>query len=360
MSRIEDVARVAGVSAMTVSRVINNSSKVSEKTKQKVNKAIKELKYQPNPLARGLAQGHTYTLAYIVPDISNPYFGEIMKGAEKASEKEGFSVLYFSAATEEALDRIMQIAIRRSIDGVAFHDLDPTDAQLNSLIEAGISCILIENEKIKKSKDFSTIDFDYEAEAKCVGEVFLKQGYTQVACVHGSTKPIKENGKKVSRRHKQRRIWKERYNGFTSVFKNHKNIKILDYEMDFSEDEDIIKACEKVSQSLRKHLDKPLAVYCTEDMIALGVRGYMLEHRIDMPSKIAIFGTDGLDEATTYFPRISTVVHPRRKLGEMAIAELVATARDKYPHKHEVITEHILFCGDTTYDFNKEELHAIN
>lgn len=345
---------------MTVSRVINNSDKVSEKTKQKVNKAIKELEYKPNPLAQGLASGFTHTLAYIVPDISDPYFGEIMKGAEKACEKEGYSVIYFSAATEEVLDRTLQMVLRRGIDGVAFHDLDPTETQLKSLVENGISCILIENEKIKKSKDFSTIDFDYEAEARCVGEIFLSQGYTQVACVHGSTKPFKENGKNISRRHKQRRIWKERYRGFTSVFENHKEIKILDYEMNFIECEDIREASEKVSQSLRKHLDKPLAVYCAEDSIALGVRGYMLEHGIDMPSKIAIFGTDGIEEATTYYPRISTVVHPRRKLGEMAIAELVATTRDKQPHKHEVITEKNLFCGDTTYDFKEEERHAVN
>jgi len=351
MSTIQDVANLAGVSLMTVSRVINGSDKVSEKTKDKVDRAIEQLDYHPNIMAQGLASGQSHTLAFVFPDVADPYFGDVFKGVEKALIGTDYSVVYFSANTDSALDKVINTIIQRRIDGVAIYDLDPTDKQLNLLADSKVSCILIENEARKTSDAYSTIDIDYQAEAKHIGEIFKSQGYEQVAIVHGRTTALKKSDAGLSRRQKQRRIWKERHSGFMSAFSD-SDIKVFDYEIDTADRVDNYLVGEKVAVSLKEHLDKPLAVYCAADVIALGVRGYMLEQGIKIPEEIAIFGTDGLDMATMLYPRLSTSVHPRTMIGEMAATQLIATTKKTAEHSHITLVMDEFFCGDTTKKFN--------
>jgi len=350
MSTIQDVATLAGVSLMTVSRVINGSDKVSKKTKEKVDKAIKQLDYHPNIMAQGLASGQSHTLAFIFPDVADPYFGDVLKGAEKALEGTDYTVVYFSANTDAALDRTINTVVQRRIDGVAIYDLDPTDDQIQLLIQAGISCILIENEERKESDDYSTIDIDYVDEARHIGEIFKRQGYEQVAIVHGRTTDLKKSDANLPRKQKQRRIWRERRDGFMKAFSD-TDISVFDYEIDCADRAENYQVGEMVAGSLKEHLDKPLAVYCAADIIALGVRGYMLEQGIKIPQEIAIFGTDGLDMATMLYPRLSTSVHPRTRIGDMAVTQLIATTKKTAEHSHMMMVMDEFFCGDTTEKF---------
>src|SRR5690554_1166954 len=90
---LEDVARVAGVSTMTVSRVINNTGRISDDTRQHVKKIIDELGYRPNRAARALVTNKSYMVAFIQPDITNPYFSEVFQGVEDVLREDDYSVL---------------------------------------------------------------------------------------------------------------------------------------------------------------------------------------------------------------------------------------------------------------------------
>src|SRR6516162_4313057 len=90
---IYDVARESGVSVFTVSAVINNKSHVGKKLRERVEEAILKLKYRPNLIARSLAKQRTHTIGMIVPDIANPFFPMVVRGAEDAAQKHGYSLL---------------------------------------------------------------------------------------------------------------------------------------------------------------------------------------------------------------------------------------------------------------------------
>jgi LacI family transcriptional regulator len=102
MSTISDVARLAGVSAMTVSRVVNNSGYISPDTRERVEKAIADLGYVPNALARSLRFKQTKTLALILTDITNPFFTTIARGVEDAASEQGFSVIFCNTDESES------------------------------------------------------------------------------------------------------------------------------------------------------------------------------------------------------------------------------------------------------------------
>src|SRR3712207_7205927 len=116
---IQDVADRAGVSAMTVSRVINNHVRVASATRQRVIQAINELGYVPNALARGLLQGRTRTIALIVSDISNPFFTQVARGVEDIAQRNGYAVLLGNS--DESVDKERQyvnIMLQNRVDGL--------------------------------------------------------------------------------------------------------------------------------------------------------------------------------------------------------------------------------------------------
>ena len=119
MSTISDVARLAGVSTMTVSRVINNSGYISQETRERVEKAIGELGYVPNALARYLRFKQTKTIALILTDITNPFFTTIARGVEDVAHKQGFSVVFCN--TDESADEetgYLNVLLQKQVDGV--------------------------------------------------------------------------------------------------------------------------------------------------------------------------------------------------------------------------------------------------
>ena len=119
MSTISDVAKLAGVSTMTVSRVVNNSGYVSAATRKRVERAIAEVGYVPNALARQLRSKRTKTIALVVSDISNPFFTTIARGVEDAASARGFAVMFCN--TDESEDeeaRYLRLLIERQVDGV--------------------------------------------------------------------------------------------------------------------------------------------------------------------------------------------------------------------------------------------------
>src|SRR5512142_3407578 len=119
MSTIGDVAKRAGVSAMTVSRVINKSGYASQETRERVERAIAELGYVPNALARSLRFKQTKTIALILTDITNPFFTTVARGVEDTASKHGFSVMFCN--TDESKDEeaeYLHVLLQKQVDGV--------------------------------------------------------------------------------------------------------------------------------------------------------------------------------------------------------------------------------------------------
>jgi LacI family transcriptional regulator len=116
---IKDVARLSGVSSMTVSRVINDSDRVSPETRQRVERAIAELGYVPSRLARGLIRQKTGTLALMVPDVANPFFTLVVRGAEDVARRAGYRIILCDTRADLAIEReVMEEMIAHRVEGI--------------------------------------------------------------------------------------------------------------------------------------------------------------------------------------------------------------------------------------------------
>lgn len=347
MSTLEDVAKRANVSIMTVSRVINDSGPVSQATRKRVLDVIDELGYRTNLLARSFSLGRSDILAYIVPDISDAYFSAVLKGAENACRKYGQVPIFFSARTSQDLKQALQLSIDYRVGGVVLHDLNPSQEDLELLRKHNIARVLVDCEAYIHQEN--TIDILHEQGARAVAEVFLRQGYERICCVHG---PMEASGEEdhTVRRGTQYRLWTERTRGFCETLRE-KNVEPKLYQFDTNL-ENAYDAGQQVAKKILEEAQWPIAVYCEEDTLALGVSGYMQEHGILTPEQIAIFGNDGLDISTTLYPRISTVLHPRQEMGSMAIDMLQNLLQNGPQVEHRQI-ESTVFFGDTTLPEDK-------
>ncbi len=119
MSTISDVARLAGVSTMTVSRVVNNSGYISQATRERVERAVEQLGYVPNALARGLRFKQTKTIALILTDITNPFFTTVARGVEDAASEQGFNVIFCNTDEDEGDEgEYLNMLLQKQVDGI--------------------------------------------------------------------------------------------------------------------------------------------------------------------------------------------------------------------------------------------------
>ena len=329
---------------MTVSRVINGTGTVSPKTQQRVLEAVEAMGYRTNMLARGLVTGRSNIIAYIVPDVSDPYFNVIFKSAETACRENGVTAVFLSAENGPALHFALQMSIDHKFDGVIMHDLDPDDDMLALLARRHVACILVDNER--RVDTVSTLEIDHEKAAERVAELYAAQGYETIYCVHGPLLPEDNLPADASRHQTRRRIWRERTEGFCAGLarcKRKPELILVDHFENSNEYLSSRNAAEQIFREKRW----PAAVYCEDDVLALGVSGYMQERSIQMPEQIAIIGNDGLEMSTTLYPRVSCVLHPRALIGRTAIRMLLDAIHRPAPATH-VYVEVQMFWGDTS------------
>ena len=184
MSTISDVAQRAGVSAMTVSRVINNSGYVSATTRQRVERAIAELGYVPNALARQLRSKRTKTLALIVSDITNPFFTTIARGVEDVAAPRGFSVMYCNtdeSAAKEA--QYLRVLIERQVDGVLFVPTRGTTASFRTLRAHRMPVVVLDRRVTDRRVD--SVRCDSEAGAHALTRHLISLGHRRIAVLTG-------------------------------------------------------------------------------------------------------------------------------------------------------------------------------
>src|SRR5579863_3052968 len=126
---IHDVARAAGVGIGTVSRVINNSPSVKAGTREKVEVAIRQLQYQPDPIARSMISRRTGSIGVVVPFFTRPFFMEVLRSMEIALEFYGSDFVLYNVKTNEQRDRYFsELPMRRKVDGLLVLSLPPDDA----------------------------------------------------------------------------------------------------------------------------------------------------------------------------------------------------------------------------------------
>lgn len=300
---IRDVAELANVSVTTASRALNGTGRVSEQTRQRVRDAAHEIGYQPNELARQLKGGASATLGVIVPNLTNPFFPELVEGIQSKAEQYGYAILLAPTHGDRAgIVKSLRQMRSRQVAGIVVVDNSLDDSTLvDALGKTGYVAL---DRKIKDSHR-AWISSDHFAGARKATEHLIDLGHERIAHIAGP-------------QHIQ--VAHERLQGYRHAL-DRAGIpydEALVADADFSED-----AGYTATERLLDHGADPTAIFAVSDLTAIGVMRALDSHRLDIPHDISLIGFDDVHLASYIRPGLTTVRQQIHELGRAAAELLV-------------------------------------
>ncbi|GAA1957343.1 LacI family DNA-binding transcriptional regulator [Microbacterium deminutum] len=309
-ANIRDVAERAGVSVGTVSNVLNHNERVSPDAASRVRAAIADLGYVRNDAARQLRAGRSRTVGLVVLDVRNPFFTELARGAEREADRHGLSVLLANSDEDIAREsRYLALFEQQRVRGILISPYQQAGARLRELRDRGIPSVLVD----RRSEDelFSSVSVDDENGGYLAARHLLDIGRRRILYTGG---PI-DMRQIDDRRRGARRAVDE--TGAASL-------EILPARA--SQVEDGRAAGHEIASRPPSH--RPDAVFCANDLVALGVLQSLASHGIRVPDDVALIGFDDIDFAAAAVVPLSSVRQPSLLMGETALRMLVAETDD--------------------------------
>ena len=306
MPSLTDVARLAGVSIATVSRVINESDKVSSATREAVQKAMKELGYIPSRVARRLRQrgGLRHLLGVILPDIQNPFNAEIARGIEDVAYANKFAVLLCNSDDKLVKEQFYLNVMRsESVDGVILPPNQESDEAVRNVIEAGMTVVIVDRALKNVSVDTVAVDNIFGAHEAV--QHLIQKGHSRIGLIAGPSS--------ISNSRQRRR-------GYEKALK----------EADLPLDSELIRIGDYKQNSgrvLAKELlelpSPPTALFVSNNLMAVGALEAIHEKKLKVPESIALIGFDDLPWAEALDPPLTVVRQPAYEVGKAAAEMLI-------------------------------------
>lgn len=299
MATIYEVSRLAGVSLATVSRVINDSSRVTSKTRDKVIAAMQELDYRPNTVAQSLASNRSNCVGVLVSEVYGPVFGELLSGIEdELSESGKFTIFATGHSDAEKEREAINFLISRNCDALILHVEALDDEFLTSGMGGELPFVLL-NRRVPGLED-RCIVLDNEQGGYDAAALLLKQGHSSVAYISG---PLDWSDAS------------QRLAGHRRAFKEHGEEidERLLVEGDYSE----ASGSSAMAQLVQKGVPFT-AVVCANDEMAAGVLETARSNGITVPEDLSIVGFDNSPVSRYVHPKLSTIDFPVRDMGRMA------------------------------------------
>jgi LacI family transcriptional regulator len=300
---IRDVAKKAGVSVGTVSRVVNGHPSVTTAKRERVQRAIAELRYRPDVFAQSLRKRTSNTIGVIIPDIRNPFFAELMQCIEIRARGLGYSVLFGSSHEdpEAEADHIEAFAARK-VDGIL---LLPSTGATSARDVEGVPIIVVD----RPIEGHPAVAADNRSGARLAAEYLLSLGHRRVACISGpKTSPTA----------------KARLDGFLDVMTPHyraAGLAIDDYVI--SCEFNYVAGQRAADALLSGPKPRPTAIFAGSDQQAIGALRAAADCGIAVPSELSVIGFDGILLSDLVTPRLTTIVQPVAKIAEAAVAILL-------------------------------------
>lgn len=302
---LNDVAKAAGVSTATVSRVLNAPDNVKENTKLRVQEAILELGYAPNFGARALAAKRTFIIGAVIPTMENSIFATGIQAFQTELTQEGYTLLVASSSYKRKMEEEqIKNLISRSVDGLLLIGLERDPAIYEFLHKRQIPYILAWN--YKKSKDHVFVGFDNYHAAKLMAQKVIDYGHKNIGILAGVTK---DNDRAL-----------DRLRGFTSAL-NNSNITINEkaiIEVSYNIDH----AAEAFSKLYQEN-PQLSAVLCGNDVIAVGAMRQAQIQGVNLPKDMSFVGFDDIQISEIISPALTTMHVPHRQMGRHAARLLI-------------------------------------
>ncbi|MBD8497931.1 LacI family DNA-binding transcriptional regulator [Paenibacillus arenosi] len=321
---IKDIARVAGVSTATVSRVINNLGGYNEETEKKVMAVSKELGYRKNENARSLVQKSTNTIGVIMPDVTTAFYGDIIKGIEDTSYEYGYSVILTHAGSHGSrIHESMNLMGERRVDGLIIVSVELHESAIQSLTSLGIPYILISTKTNREDTPYMKVD-DYSAAYTAVKYLIEHNHRTIGMAGANPNDPI---------------AGVPRINGYKQALQDY-GIKV---------DLNLIKpggfnfeSGQSAMQSFIEDDAAVTAVFCASDEVALGIISTCFENEIHVPNDISVVGYDNSKVSHMSVPPLTTVAQPLYDMGREGCFEVIAAIQNKSKIESKVIPHELV------------------
>lgn len=303
MITMKDIANLAGVSAATVSKIINGNDKyISEDTRERVKRVIRETNYVPNAVAKGLKIKQSRTLGFILPDISNPYFPEIARGIEDAAGSLGFSVMFCN--TDNDVNReaeAISFLQSKMVDGIIVTRTAP-ESRLAEYSKNETPFVVVDSKSSMSKDDVGEVVIDSKAAFEDVTKLMIEKGCKKLAFISASGE-----------------YDRERYEGFLKALKEC-CIK-TDESLVYRENYDVKTGYDGVNRIYKNNF--PDGIVCGNDLIAVGVIDALRKKGISVPADVKVSGFDDIYFSRYLNPALTTVKQPAYEMGVVAAKMLI-------------------------------------
>ncbi|PZU28413.1 MAG: LacI family transcriptional regulator [Stenotrophomonas sp.] len=306
MATIYDIAKHVGVSAGTVSRALTRPDKVLPATRKRIEQAAAKLGYVPNSVARTLKTQRSGKILVTVPDIANPFFAQILQGAEDAAQAVGYAVLLGDTQHQaEREERYAQMLRRNEADGliVLGHRLPPTARDI--VKQQGSTAPVVNGCEFDPTLGIPSVHIDNAAAARVVMEHLYGLGHERIAVVGGPP---------------DNPLHQQRLEGVRAAAKARGRLRQLSIVPgDFS-----LESGHAATMALLARSSMPTAIFCFSDQMALGALAACRDLGVAVPDALSIVGFDDLASSSFLSPPLTTIRQPMREIGARAVNLLLA------------------------------------
>ncbi|WP_334065211.1 LacI family DNA-binding transcriptional regulator [Alteromonas genovensis] len=299
MATIYEVSEAAGVSLATVSRVMNGNTKVSDRTRKKVETAMAELGYQPNAIAQSLASNRTNSVGLLVSELHGSYFGDLMSTVEQALKQYGKHVIITAGHVDEKREHdAIEFLKSRRCDALILHAEAVSDEYLTTLCKSDLPVVVI-NRKVDGLDDHCFV-VDNEKGGYLAAQAAIQQGHKEIGYISGPK--FKKDASDRLAGHKR---------ALTEAGIEAKDDHI--FEGDFHE-----SSGQDGMHYLKQHFPDITALICANDEMASGAMTAAREAGLEIPQHLSIVGFDNVLFSRYLYPKLTTINNPIQSLGEMA------------------------------------------
>lgn len=315
---IHDIARMAGASSATVSRVLSNSSyPVSSELKQKIKQLAEEHHYIPNMIGKQLKTHNNMTIGAIIPTITNPFYSSVMLGIEEVARKNNYRVFLCNSLQNPKLeDEYLLTLFENQVKGVIISSISTNRKQLCRLIDLGLKVIAIDQQI--DVKDVLQIEFDYRKGGYMAVRHLIEKGHRRIAYV---TAPLNRPSRQSlieGYRDALREAGLAEEAGLVQIAEQEAELYDGIYEFDNGK---------RLTRNLLKLPDPPTAIFACNDMTAFGVIHELAAQGLRVPQDVSVIGFDNIEFSQMVNPPLTTVKQPDYEMGKLACTMLLDMLR---------------------------------
>lgn len=319
---IKDVAREAGVSIATVSRVLNDIDVVNEETKKKVLDAIKDLGYRPNIVARSLKTQRTKTIGILVPDISSQVYPEIVRGAEDVANIYDYNIILCNSDYDMDKEKeYLRVLKEKMVDGLLYMSVSLEEKTIDLVNDLDLKTVLVETSDEKGIFPSVTID--------------------NIQALYDSTKYLIDKGAKkiafIGTKQEEVNAVTKRYKGYEKAIVE--NGLELDEDLKYFDGFKVKTGYRGIEKFLETGKDFD-AVVCSSDEIAMGAINALRDHGKRVPEDVSVIGFSNISMSEIFYPKITTVAEPMYDMGSIAMRMLIKLVNKKEVEQQHYVLDH--------------------